>query len=177
MPAHGLGSRSSAARVPGQAARSSLLFLLAAQVLKSVVAGGNTHLHFKNLPRGCKQHERVDKWVLPPVLITSALCSRGSPGAVLLQPCMSYTQRLVWMLKYQRSPNTCSLHLGTNTSGYFLLGSALFFSHNFYLEICFVAFPQSFTHQVSVSQEFSELVRIKKSEGCLSFLSLSSKRL
>lgn len=100
-------------------------------------------LYFKNLPRGCKLLTKVDKWVLLPVLITCELCSRDSPAAVLFQSCTSYIQKLIQMLKYQRSPNTFSLHLGRNASEYFLLGTALLLSCNFSFEISFIVFPHS----------------------------------
>lgn len=87
----------------------------------------HTHLHFKSLPHGCKLEKRVDKWVLLPVLGTHQLHLRGSLSAVLLKSHMSPREKL----KYQRSPNTFSLHQGRNLSEYFLLGTVLLQSATF----------------------------------------------
>lgn len=85
----------------------------------------HTHLHFKNLPHGCKLEKRVDKWVLLPVLRTRQLHLRGSPLAVFLKSHMFPTEKLIQTLKYQRSPNIFSLHHRRNLSEYFLLGTVL----------------------------------------------------
>lgn len=72
------------------------------------------------------------------------------------------------MLKYQRSPNTFSLHLGRNPSEYFPLDTVLLLSHNFSLKNCYIAFPHNPSPIRSFSQQFSKLVRAKKAREAFS---------
>lgn len=106
------------------------------------------------------------------MLITRELCFRDSPAAVLFQSHMSCIQ----MLKYQRSPNTFSLHLGRNPSEYFLLGTVLLLSHNFSLEICFIGFPHSPSSVRSLfSKSFQSLSESKKQGQPFPFLFISKE--